>query len=439
MVNAKTIVKAAKQNAAAKVIQRAFRNAKGNNRAASSTGGSKGTPRAKMNSVKMTQPNNPTFGAVSTVTTAPVAIGNSMKGFKARVIQTSNDSVRVVGRDFAVTAASTGTATGWTLDAIVPLTPAAFVSSVLRSYAQIYNKFKFNLVGLHYITSSSTATNGDVLFQVNANRTDPCANWTAVTFLPYALSKEETIIGPQWTNHSCVIRPRGPTRSLVPGQNNDLDYQCQGEIQLYSKTSSTESPGYLLIDYDITFMEMSINPKAGLIPNSLILGTPAQLIWPAAGYSITVPPVLTVTGTTFVGGTSITALSSQPTIHVGDVFKVVLDTTNSNSSSWTFSAGTSNLTNIFSVRSGGSTGVTETVTVSDGFTCYAVYISSTNVQLYSDPTSAFVNGTAGLLSGGSTATPNAYVDNSHNPNAGVWMYAWFSWVGSVNPTYLQQQ
>lgn len=408
-------------------------------RRANSNAPRKVKPKARQGNSAMSQPKNPTFGAVSTVTTAPVAIGNSMKGFKAQVVQTGTDMVRVVGRDFAVTAASTGTVTGWTLDAIVPLTPAAFVSSVLRSYAQIYNKFKFNIVGLHYITSSSTATNGDVLFQVNANRTDPCANWTTTTFLPYALSKEETIIGPQWTNHSCVIRPRGPTRSLVPGQNNDLDYQCQGEMQLYSKTSSTESPGYLLIDYDITFYEMSINPKAGLIPNPLIMGTPAQLIFPASGVSVTTPPVFTVTGTTFVGGTSITALSSQTGIHVGDVFKVIIDATNSNSAAWTFSAGSATLATVFSLRSGGTTGVTETFTLTDGFTCYGVYVSSTNFQLYADVTDAFVGGTAGLIDAGGTYTPNAYVDNSHSPNAGAWLYAWVSWVGSTNPAYLQQQ
>jgi hypothetical protein len=382
----------------------------------------------------ISQPSNPTFGPVSTVSTAPVAIGNSMKGFRAKVVNNSVDSVRVVGRDFAVTATSTGNVTGWTLCAGIPLTPAAFISSVLRSYTQIYNKFRINQVCVHYITSSPTTSTGDVMFQVNSNRSDPMPNWSLTTFLPYALSKEETIIGPQWTNHSCCIKPRGPTRSLVPGSNNDIDYQSQGEIQLFSKTSTVDSPGYLLMDYDITFMEMSVNPRSGLLPNPLIMYTPTQLTLNVSAYTTAAALSFSVNGTTFIGQTAITALSSNPYIKPGDIFKVVIDATDSNSSSWTFTAGSATLASLAGITQNGTV---DTFPIGDGFTCYALYQSPTNVRLYPNPTDAFV--ATNPLTGGGSYTPAVYVDNSHNPNAGVWLYAWFSWVGTLNPQYLQQQ
>jgi hypothetical protein len=376
----------------------------------------------------------PSFGPVSTVTTAPVAIGNSMRGFKARVIATALDSVRVVGRDFAVTATSTGSVTGWTLCAGVPLTPAAFVSSVLRSYTQIYNKFKFNQVCIHYITSSPTTSTGDVMFQVNANRSDPLPNWTNNTFLPYALSKEETIIGPQWTNHSCSIRPRGPPRNLDTGSNSDLDYQAQGEMMLFSKTSTVDSPGYLLVDYDITFFEMSVNPRSGLLPNPLIMYTPTQLVAQVAAYSSATAITFSVNGTTFVGGTVITALSAMSNLHVGDLFKVVIDLSNSNSTGWTFTSGTPNNTTLMAVN---QNGVADSFTIVDGLTLYALYQGPTNVRLYANITDAFA--ATNPIVGGSGFTPANYVDNSRNPNAGWWLYAWFSWVGTINPMYAQQQ
>ncbi len=386
-------------------------------------------------SSRMSRPNNPTFGAVSTINTAPVAIGNSMRGAVAQIIRSSNDQVRIVGRDYAQTAYGTGTISTWMLVAGFPLTPNCFVSSVLRNYCQMYNKFKFNRVRIHYITSSATSTSGDILFQINANRSDPVPNWTATNFLPYALSKPETIIGPQWTNHTVDIVPRGPIRNLDLGQNIDMDYQAQGEVLMYSKTSSTDSPGYLLIDYDINFYEMSVNPKVGLLPNPLLLYQPAQFTFPTTALTANSTTVTLNVGTTGSGLQSISAFTSNGSFKAGDIYKVVFDSTNTPYASWTFGAGgpiTSAQVFAETLQSGNNA-----LSLADGYTCYALVQTSSNVTLYGTITNA-ITGTAAFKAG-STFTPAAYTDNSHNPNAGCWLYCFVSYVGSVNPTSLQQQ
>jgi hypothetical protein len=376
----------------------------------------------------------PSFGPISTVSTAPVAIGNSLRGVKATVLRTGSDSVRVVGRDFAYTPAGTGTATGWALAGGMPLTPAALQSSILRGYVQMYNKFKFNSVAFTFITSSATSTTGDVMFQCNANRSDPCANTGATTFLPYALSHPGTIIGPQWTNHRADIQPRGPVRTLVLGSNSDVDYQAQGEVMLYTKTATGDSPGYVLIDYDVTFHELAINPKSGLLPNPNIPYFPAQLVWPTTALTSATTVVTVNEGTNWLGGTDITGFWANPNTHAGDIFKCVFDVTNSRISTWTVSAGSTGAALLLdSPLNGASTNNT----VVDGFTCYLVASGATGNRLYATLTEAFTS--TNPFVAGNTYTPVAYAAASSVPTAGVWMFCQLSFVGTVNASYLQQQ
>lgn len=75
--------------------------------------------RAGVAKTAVARPANPTFGPVSTISTAPVAIGNSMSGFKTQVLHTA-DGCRVIGRDYAFTPAATGNVTGWALTGGMP-------------------------------------------------------------------------------------------------------------------------------------------------------------------------------------------------------------------------------------------------------------------------------------------------------------------------------
>lgn len=365
----------------------------------------------------------PNFGAVSRITTAPVAIGNSMQGAKAQVINLPGGNVRVVGRDYAFTAIGTGTAVDWRPVGGFPLTPACFVSSTLRAYTQIYNKFKFNKLICHYITSSPTSSAGDVMFQVNKNRVDPCANYDASSFLNYALSDPHTVIGPQWTNHTCVITPSTPYRTIDIGLSPDLDYQSQGEVFLYSKTpeDTLDSPGYVVIDYDITFGELSVHPRAGVLPNPNLLYFPYQLIL-NTGTSYTTSQKLVLTdGTLGLGNTTITKITSTPNYRSGDIYKFNIDLTAS-----TFSAATGSMTSA-TFMSELINGGTAALAITSGYTLYMCVYSSTAIQLYATITNAMTN--TNPLNAGATYTTNSGT---------TYLIGSCSWVANIKADNMQQ-
>jgi hypothetical protein len=377
---------------------------------------------------------NPTASGITRINTAPVAIGNSMKGARAEVQHNNDGTVRIVGRDYALTCYSSGTVTGWELVGAFPLTPACFNSSILRSYVQIYNKFKFNQLCCHYITSSPTTSNGDVLLYYSKNRSDPFVNWTSQTFLPFAMSEPNAILGPQWTNHSMCIKPQGPVRTLDPGMNLDIDYQAQGEFQIYSKTSSVESAGYVLMDYDITLSDMSVNPRAGILPNPNFIYQACQLTFPTTALTggSTIPNLST--GTFGSGGTPLTSLDSIASLSAGDVMKVVLDITNTNAGTWTASVGSPTTGNLFQFIENGAT---EGITIVDGTTLYMTHGGTSTYRLYPTLANALTN--TNPLVAGATYTPNAYGTSAGVPNAGVWLQCFVSYVCSSNATKLQAQ
>jgi len=365
----------------------------------------------------MSNINNPTFGAVSTINTAPVALGNSLRGSKAQVVSRSSDGIRVIGRDFAFQAAATGSISTWVNVGGFPLTPACFVSSTLRAYTQIYNKFKFHKINAHYITSSATSSTGDILFSVGKNRDDPPPNGTSSTFLNYALSDPNTVIGPQWTNHTVSFSPTGPWRTLDLGINSDINAQAQGEIFLWSKTTTVDSPGYVIFDYDISFAEMSVNPRSGLLPNPNILYNPATLNLSAivgdrveGGFSAT-----------WAGATTITRLDLTPTFATGDVYKFICDATNS-------IFVTSTATNMLQCNIANNSVSALTPAITDGLVLYLVAVSATRVAVLPTITQAFASDIAANTMTFRTAT-----------GAGTQLYGLASFIGTINPTQLKQQ
>jgi hypothetical protein len=373
--------------------------------------------------------------AITRINTAPVAIGNSMKGARANVIHQSDGSVRLVGRDYALTCYSSGTVNGWLLVGAFPLTPACFSSSVIRAYVQIYNKFKFNEICCHYITSSPTSSNGDVLLYWSKNRTDPIVNWTSSTFLPFAMSDPNAVLGPQWTNHSMCIKPSGPTRTLDPGMNIDIDYQAQGEFLIFSKTSSTESAGYVLFDYDITLSELSVNPRAGLLPNPNLIYQAAQLIWPTTALTAGTTINNLSTGTFGSGGTTLSTLDSTASLSAGDVMKVVVDLTNTNAGAWTVSAGaTPTASTLFNYIVNAAT---EGMTLTDGMTLYMTHGGTTSYRLY--PTLVDALASNNPLVAGFSGTPSAYGTSAGVPNAGIWLQVFVSYCCTSNVPALQQR
>jgi len=315
------------------------------------------------------------FGAVSTINTAPVSVGNSVRGSAPRVTQTT-DGARVVGRDFAFALSGTAAAvTNWELIGGMPITPCCLPSSILRNYCQMFNKFKVNSFTAHYITSSPTSQAGDVLFYYEKDRLAPMPDYSNSSFLPYALSDPHTVIGPQWTNHSATIRPTRDWKTTLYGNQTDLNEDSEGTLFFFSKTNAANSPGYLLIDYDIQFKELSVNPRAGSLPIAR-----AQSSF--ACFTITVGNTLgaPVYGSLTSGKTIANVTSTVPNGTIaGDIFKVRLAPTASTqvNAAWSGSP-TPTTANLFRF------GITNrALTIDDGTTLYLATGSYSGIwQLY---------------------------------------------------------
>lgn len=325
------------------------------------------------------------FGPVSQINTAPVSVGNSVQGSAPRVTQTT-DGARVVSRDFAFALSSTAAAvTGWELIGGMPITPAVLPNSILRNYCQMFNKFKVNRIAVHYITSSPTSQAGDVMFYYEKDRTAPMCDYSSSSFLPYVLSDPNTVIGPQWTNHSVVLRPTREWKSTLYGNQTDLNEDAEGTVFFFSKTNSANSPGYLLIDYDITFKELSINPRAGTLPitrgqstfatmvplSTVTSGVAANWVWNSGK---------TISGTNSVG---------PPGAIPGDVYKCIVQytaTSQAGNSAW---AGTPVPTTTNFLQYGSTN---RPLTIDDGLTLYVNFNSQTpSFQTYTTLEAAVTN------------------------------------------------
>jgi len=324
--------------------------------------------------VKRTSRSRASFGPVTTINTAPVAIGNSVRGSKPVVVNSAN-GCRVIGRDFAFEAKATvAAATGWSLIGGMPITPAVLTTSSLRSYAQLFSNFKINSLVVHYITSSPTSQAGDVMFYYERERNSPMIDFTNNSFLPFVLSDPSTIIGPQWNNHSMSIEPVKEFKNTNYGLSMDLNEESAGSFFLFSKTNSANSPGYILIDFDITFKEMCVNPRAGVIPmtrglwNYLTIGKSA--VSTTAG-------VTSITGIATGNNPDGTATALPSGTITGDIFKCVALVTNSTVSGVNAAWTSVTASTLFDYYVNGATAVV----IDDGFTFYATY-DGTSFLLY---------------------------------------------------------
>lgn len=355
-------------------------------------------------------------GPVSTITTAPVAMGNSVRGSKPVVTMTV-DGCRVVGRDHAFTLASTPTTvSGWTLAGGFPLSPSVFPSSTLKSYCQMYAKFKINSIVAHYITSAATTTPGDVLFYYERDREGPFIDWSNNSFLPFTLSDPHTVLGPQWTNHSAVLQPTTDFMSTNYGVHVEMNNEAAGQLCIFNKTATAGSAGYVLIDYDITFKELQVNPRAGLLPvaraqcfNTCLTATGSSTTGGSTAFTGVIGTGNNVSGTT----------SQLPNgWKAGDIYRCVFDVTNSTivNAAWTGGFTTNNLLN-YELPGGYDVATT----VDDGFTCYLVATGTNTWRLHSSLASA--------LGGGSTITYGYSAASSFTVN----IVAWLSLVYQIGP------
>jgi hypothetical protein len=345
----------------------------------------------------------PVMGPVATITTAPVAMGNSVRGSAASTVNTRNGCL-VKGRDFMFTPIGTGTVSTWVMVGGTPLTPVAFGDSMVRQYLQVYQKYRWRRCVVYYITSSPTSSTGDVMFYYGKNRDSVFLNQTSNFLLPFVLSDPSTVIGPQWTNHVAELQVEGTWKSTDYGMEAAVNNYADGELFLLSKTTTTDSPGYVLFDYEIEFSETQISPRLLALPLARTQYNNLALTSSGAKTAGAIANFNTGSGTTLSGTTS-----TLPPGFFGDVFKIIFDITNS-----TFTTGSAG--SLISSQMGN--GNSQTLLLQDGFTVYAVVDGNQDIILYPNADAAYA-----LAAPMVWQTSNTFAFN---------IQVWISLVGGIN-------
>lgn len=322
------------------------------------------------------------FSGVSQVSAAPVTIGNTIRSVGLSIRRTK-DGVVATGRDFVQIVGGTAVnINGWCLQGGMALTPMALNASALRGYFQSHQSYKFHKVCAHYITSSPTSLAGDIMIMYHANHGGPKVNQSSGNFMAYALSTANSVLGPQWTNHSVDIFPKGEWLDTDVLNAEDVQHQADGEILVYTKNTTNvnqpDPPGYLLLDYEVEFKSLMTNPRIATIPSSVFKWFPSAAFF-NANANAGDPVRLDVNTTSSYSGTVGTIpASTQP----GTIFQIVLDFQNAIFGTFT----PASLATMFAINQArnGLGAVTGSLVypVDTGVTLYAVYRGVTLMDLY---------------------------------------------------------
>jgi hypothetical protein len=295
-----------------------------------------------------------------------------------------------------------------------PISPECMSASVLKGYCNSYAEYQVHGVALHFITSSTTADAGSLLIYVGKDRAGPGLNPTAANLLPFVLSDHCTVITPVWKNASAVYHPAPRWYTTGIGNDEPLSDQACGEMFVLSKVTETNSPGYILMDYDITFRNMQVNIKSLTFPLTRMKYTETVLNHNGAPVTTDVTIVqANFTGQNLLDGST---ASSAPTGWViGDIYKIILTTTSQSIAA---------LGTTFDVPVGG--GYVPT-TIVDGLTIYGVITDSTpTIELFASYPAAV----AGIA-------PFRYASNNGGGNMAWFLHCFVSLVGSTVGTVLQ--
>lgn len=308
-------------------------------------------------------------------TTAPVSYGATLAGARTIARKTRQGHI-VQGREFLGAAYDTKLVTTWSMCLGAPLTPVSFVDSILRQYGAMYNYFRWRKLTVHYVTTSPTSTAGSVMLYYNKDRASTFINQTSPNLMPFVLSDPHTTIGPQWQNFTVVLETDSEWKRLDYGLTDDSTHYAAGEVFLLSKTAaSTDSPGMLLMEYEIEFKDENLTPRLLLWPQPTINFVPYTFAIPTAtaGNAVTMQ----------LGGTPVMG-SNTNLVQPGGIYKVIIDVSNSD---FTGTTPALNANNLWKYPAG--TG-TYNASLVDGSTLYAVN-GPANVQFFTTLADAYVN------------------------------------------------
>lgn len=332
-----------------------------------------------------------------TVTSAPVAIGTSLRSQVGQVTALANGVV-VRGRDIVSTVKQTSSVE-WQLAALCPIHPAYYIGTALSNFVRTYAKFKFRRLAVHFITKMPTSVTGEVLVSHRRNAVEPSEDGNSAQFVSRAMSRPDSTIGPIWTNHSVEINVDDQYR-LVDCFVTDWADNVLGDVEVYVNSNSASDAGYLMFEYECEFREAMYSPHQTTIP--LGLGASQNLTIAIQGYT---------------PGTTITSYDARMIINGGDqpddryrmsVWKVTLDLDLSTIGAWKPAF-------TMPVMTPGSTTIsysatTSTLSFRDGTTFWAVCGSQAGsagsqyipVTLYATYDQAVADSFAGVLVNSST-------------------------------------
>lgn len=345
-------------------------------------------------------------------TSAPVSIGNTITGVATKSRPTKEGHI-VRGREFLTTAyGSALSVINWTMVAGVPLTPVCFVDSLLRMYGAMYEFYKWKKLTVHYVTTSPTSTNGSVMVYYHKSREGVFLKQTSPNLLPFVLSDPHTCISPQWQNFSVNLVTDDDWKRCDYGYSADITHYAAGELFLLSKTTTADSPGYLLMDYELDFKGLNLTPRLLLWPQPTIVYTPYSMSTTSQTNNTAVELVFETGQAHNVFGNIPSALRSD------GIYKVILDLGN------TTGATAADVVWKSLTRSGAAGNTTG---LGDGTTIYAVCVNGvTNFSFYVNATSAYTGSASELYLWNATGTDTTYY------------MMWFSLIGftagaAVNP------
>jgi len=359
--------------------------------------------------------NNNEFGPVTSLTSAPVAIGNSIRGTPHRVTPMKNGIV-VVGRDYMFPLKDVNIASGinWLLTGGTPLTPTAFGSTCLANYSRMYAKFRIKKFVVHYITSSATSAVGDIMFYHAKNRDSPFVQVTSPNLVPVVLSDPSTVMGPLWVNHSAKMWVTGDWKSLDYGMHCGSSEYSDGEMFVLRKSANPcTNSGYVIFDYKIEFAELQLSPRNLSYPIPKIQYTNIPLVIDG-GTGTADKPISGNTGgiQLVASGNDISgsAFALPSGIANGDIFKCIVDLKNSSLGAYTEST-------IFQTYTNASSSSGFTLTLVDGSTFYLCYDASSKFAAYATIEEAFSQTSCMLWATTQTTT--------------ISLQVWISYVGSA--------
>lgn len=358
--------------------------------------------RARASRVRPRGNATPIFGPVTTIDTAPVSIGNSFQG-AAPIITPIPGGQRIRGRDFLINVDPTGVAvTGWTLVAGAPITPVCMVSSGVKSLMQMYGKYCVNGVAFHYITSCTTGDAGSVMMYIGKDRGGPGLNTANANFMPVVLSDGNTVISPVWKNCSAVYHPPPLYLPSDTFNSDGLHEQAPGEIFVYTKLASVNIPGYLLVDYDLSFVNMQVNLKSLSLPVARMKYTQVRFYDAAVVNAQVAMYSWDVVGQFLLDGTTNTVAPTGS--ELGDIYKIII-----NVDDGYVGAATLPLSWQYNAPISGGASLIPATSYTDGATVFGVFTVGGAVAFYPNYYCASVLANPLIATAAAAAAPHGFV------------------------------